>query len=128
MLYETGVRHEPVVGVNVYVPVVVLLIVDGDQVPVIPLFDVSGKGGTVAPLHNVDGRENVEDVPGLTVTSMGVLGPAPQPEFDCATQYVVVPLVAVDGVGDVEIPTPPVELVNQSNSEPVAVNGIAVSP
>ncbi len=35
------VAHNPVVGVNVYVVVVVLLIA-GDHVPVIPLFDVVG--------------------------------------------------------------------------------------
>ena len=75
-MYETGVRHEPVigVGVNVYVPVVVLLIGDGDQVPVIPLVDVSSKGGAVAPLHNVDGRVNVGAEPEVTVTVIGTLG------------------------------------------------------
>jgi hypothetical protein len=42
------VAHTPVVGVNVYVVVVVLLIV-GDQVPVIPLFEVVGNADKVAP-------------------------------------------------------------------------------
>ena len=45
------VAHCPAVGVKVYVPVVVLLTVAGDQVPVIPLVDVVGNTGAVAPLH-----------------------------------------------------------------------------
>ena len=43
--------HWPALGVNKYVPVVVLLTVAGLQVPVIPLFDVVGSTGDVDPLH-----------------------------------------------------------------------------
>ena len=44
-----GVAHWPPSGVKVYVPLVVLLTVAGDQVPVIPLSDVTGNGGAVEP-------------------------------------------------------------------------------
>lgn len=48
---EAVVAHKPVVGVNVYVVVVVLFTVPGDQLPVIPLVEVVGKTGAVAPLQ-----------------------------------------------------------------------------
>ncbi len=43
------VAHCPAVGVNVYIPLVVLLTVDGLHVPVMPLPDVVGNAGAVAP-------------------------------------------------------------------------------
>ena len=43
--------HCPAEGVNVYVPVAVLLTVFGDQVPVIPFAEVPGSVGAVAPLQ-----------------------------------------------------------------------------
>lgn len=43
------VAHCPAVGVNVYVPLPVLLTVAGLQVPVIPLVEVVGSAGTVPP-------------------------------------------------------------------------------
>ena len=43
--------QEPAAGVNVYVPLAVLLTVDGFQVPVMPLVEVSGNTGLVAPLQ-----------------------------------------------------------------------------
>ena len=43
------VAHKPAVGVNVYVPLAVLLTVAGLHVPVMPLVDVSGNIGAVAP-------------------------------------------------------------------------------
>ena len=36
--------------------------------------------------------------------------------------------MAVDGVGAVELPTPPVAAAYQSNAVPVAVRGAAVAP
>ena len=54
------VAHNPEVGVNVYVVVVVLLTA-GDQVPVIPLFEVVGNADKVAP-------EQIE----LTCVNVGV--------------------------------------------------------
>ena len=38
----------------------------------------------------------------------------------------VLPTVVVDGVGAVDEPVPPVEVVYHNNPEPVAVNGTAV--
>jgi len=43
------VAHCPASGVNVYVPLVVLLTVAGTQVPVIPLSDVVGNDGAIEP-------------------------------------------------------------------------------
>src|SRR4051812_45851390 len=43
------VAHWPGSGVNVYVPVVVLLTTAGTQAPVIPFDDVTGKVTTVPP-------------------------------------------------------------------------------
>ena len=54
------VAHNPEVGVNVYVVVVVLLTA-GDHVPVIPLFEVVGNADKVAP-------EQIE----LTCVNVGV--------------------------------------------------------
>jgi hypothetical protein len=58
----------PLLGVNVYVPVVVLLTVAGFQVPVIPLVEVAGKTGAVAPLHIAAIAAKVGVIVGLTVT------------------------------------------------------------
>ncbi len=41
--------QKPAVGVNVYTPEVLLLIVDGFQVPVMLFAEVTGNAGTVAP-------------------------------------------------------------------------------
>ena len=59
---------------------------------------------------------------------IGTLGPTPQAALDWATQYVVVPTEVVEGVGAVDVPTPPVAVVNQVNPVPVAVSGVAVAP
>jgi hypothetical protein len=53
------VAHWPAPGVNVYVPEVVLLTVDGLQVPVMLLLEVPGNAGTVPP------EQIVSDVPKL---------------------------------------------------------------
>ena len=44
-----AVAHWPASGVNVYVPLTVLLTTAGDQVPVIPLSDVVGNVGATDP-------------------------------------------------------------------------------
>ena len=44
-----GVAHSPASGVNVYVPLAVLLTTAGDHVPVIPLSDVNGNVGAAEP-------------------------------------------------------------------------------
>ena len=43
------------------------------------------------------------------------------------TQYEVVPAVAVEGVGAVALPVPPVATVYHNRLVPVAVNGVAVA-
>src|SRR4051812_29239675 len=61
------VAHCPAVGVNVYVPVVVLSTVAGAHVPVIPLVEVVGRTGAAAPLHIAATAANVGVMLGLTV-------------------------------------------------------------
>ena len=60
--------QSPAVGVKVYVPLAVLLTVDGLQLPVIPLVDVVGKTGAVVPLQNAGIALNVGATIGFTVT------------------------------------------------------------
>jgi hypothetical protein len=67
------VAQSPAVGVNVYVPLAVLLTVAGLQVPVIPLVDVVGKTGAVAPLQNAGTAANVGVTFGFTVTDKVVV-------------------------------------------------------
>jgi len=43
--------HKPASGVNVYVPVAVLLTVAGDQVPVIKFVEAGGNTGATSPAH-----------------------------------------------------------------------------
>jgi hypothetical protein len=58
------VAQSPVVGVNVYVPLAVLLTAAGLQVPVMPLVDVVGKTGAVLPLQIAGTAANE----GVTIT------------------------------------------------------------
>src|SRR5215204_1872534 len=46
-----GIPHWPPVGVKVYAPVALLLIIAGFHAPPIPLPDVDGKVGGVVPAH-----------------------------------------------------------------------------
>jgi hypothetical protein len=72
-----GTAHCPAVGVNVYVPLAVLLTVAGLHVPVILLVDVLGKAGTVPPaqIPNVVPKLNAGVMFGATVT-VNVVGNA----------------------------------------------------
>jgi len=64
-----GTAHAPAVGVNVYVPVLVLLTLAGFHVPVTPLLEVFGSVGTAPPEQIVDDPKlNVGVTFGLTVT------------------------------------------------------------
>lgn len=65
------VAHWPELGVNVYVPDVWLLTVDGLHVPVIPLVDVAGNTGTDVPAQIAIEvpKLNVGVTIGLTVTT-----------------------------------------------------------
>jgi hypothetical protein len=71
------VAHTPAVGVNVYVPLAVLLTVAGFHVPVTPLSDVVGNAGTVPPLQivSVVPKLKVGTVFGTTVTVKVVVVP-----------------------------------------------------
>ena len=64
-------------GVNVYVPLAVLLTAAGLHVPVIPLSDVPGNVGTLAPLQIVNDvpKLNVGVIIGFTVTVNVVVVP-----------------------------------------------------
>jgi hypothetical protein len=61
----------------------------------------------------------------FTVTTISALGLS-QP-IDWLTQYEVLPIVAVEGVGAVTLPVPPVAVVYHNNAVPVAVSGEAVA-
>jgi hypothetical protein len=63
-----ALAQSPTVGVKVYVPLAVLLTVEGLQVPIIPLLDVVGKTGAVAPLQIAGIAVNVGVTIGFTVT------------------------------------------------------------
>ena len=65
-----GNAHSPAVGVNVYVPLAVLLTVAGFHVPVTPLSEVVGNVGTASPeqIVNVVPKLNVGVTFGVTVT------------------------------------------------------------
>jgi hypothetical protein len=62
----------------------------------------------------------------FTVTIISALGLS-QP-IVWLTQYEVLPVVAVEGVGAVVLPVPPVAVVYHNNPVPVAVSGAAVAP
>ena len=62
------VAHCPVVGVNKYVPLAVLLTVAGLQVPVMPLVDVAGKVGATAPLQKAGIAAKAGTIAAFTVT------------------------------------------------------------
>ena len=60
--------HNPADGLNVYMPVCVLLTVAGLHVPATPLLDVVGNTGAVEPLHIGAGVVKAGTVRGVTVT------------------------------------------------------------
>jgi hypothetical protein len=62
----------------------------------------------------------------FTVTTISALGLS-QP-IVWLTQYEVLPGVAVEGVGAIALPVPPVAVVYHNNPVPVAVSGEAVTP
>ena len=61
------------------------------------------------------------------MTTITALGPSQPFAFVWLTQYEVLPAVAVDGVGAVALPVPPVATVYHSRLVPVAVNAVAVA-
>jgi len=62
------VAHCPASGVNVYVPLAVLLTTAGTHVPVIPFIDVNGNKGEIAPLQIGVTAAKVGVMIGFTVT------------------------------------------------------------
>jgi hypothetical protein len=62
------VAHWPASGVNVYVPLAVLLTAAGDQVPVMPLVDVVGNVGATEPEQIGATASKVGVALGFTVT------------------------------------------------------------
>ena len=64
-----AVAHWPASGMNVYVPLAVLLTTTGDQVPVMPLSDVNGNIGATEPSHIAATGLNIGVTFGVTVTS-----------------------------------------------------------
>ena len=63
----------------------------------------------------------------FTVTTISALGPSHPFPLVWLTQYEVFPVAAVDGVGAVELPVPPVAVVYHNRFVPVAVSGTAVA-
>jgi hypothetical protein len=118
------VAHNPAVGVNVYVPLAVLLTVDGLHVPVIPLSDVVGKVGTVPPLQIVNEvpKLNVGVILGLTVT-LNVVVVAHCPAVGVKVYVPLLVLLTVEGLHVPVIPlvdvpgkdgtVPPLQIVNE---------------
>jgi len=68
-----GVAHWPASGVNVYVPLAVLLTTAGDQLPETPLSDVVGNTGAVVPEQIGAMAAKVGVTAGVTVTSTVVV-------------------------------------------------------
>ena len=105
------VAHNPVVGVNVFTPLAVLLTTDGLHVPVIPLLDVVGNVGTVPPeqIVNVVPKLKVGVTFGLTVTlivtgnphcpaeGVNVYVPEAMLLITAGLQVPLIPLLEVDG-------------------------------
>jgi hypothetical protein len=94
-----GNAHWPAVGVNVYVPLAVLLTLDGLQVPVTPLPEVVGNAGTDPPeqiLSDVP-KLNVGVTFGVTVT-VNVVGTAHCPAVGVNVYVPLAVLLTVDGL------------------------------
>ena len=69
-VYVVVTAHWPLLGVNVYVPLAVLLTTEGLQVPVIPLDELAGNVTTGAPSQIVVfvPKEKVGTIFGFTIT------------------------------------------------------------
>jgi hypothetical protein len=64
----------------------------------------------------------------LTVTTISALGPSQLMPIVWLAQYEVFPEAAVEGVGAVVLPVPPVAVVYHNSPVPVAVSAAAVVP
>jgi len=122
------VAHWPASGVNVYIPLTVLLTTAGDQVPVMPLSDVVGNTGAVVPEQIGAITAKLGVTFGITVMSSVVAALAHCPAVG-VNVYVVVPVAAVLITAGVQVPLMPLLDVAGNTgaaefiqSEPIAVN------
>ncbi len=120
------VAHKPAVGVNVYVPLAVLLTVAGLHVPVIPLLDVVGNAGTTPPLQivRVVPKLNVGVIFGFTVT-INVVDVAHSPAFGVK---VYVPLAVLLTVAGFQVPLIPFEDLVGNTGAVLFAQILAVAP
>jgi hypothetical protein len=110
-----GTAHCPAVGVNVYVPLAVLLTVAGLHVPVILFVDVTGKAGTVPPeqIARAVPKLNVGVRFGFTVI-LTVTGKAHKPAVGVKVYEPLVALLTVEGL---HVPaTPLLDVVGNSGA------------
>ena len=107
------VAHNPAVGVNVYVPVVVLSTGDGDHVPVTPLLDVVGSTGAADPLHIGAGVVKVGTVCEVTLTvTVAVVAQSPAVGVN-----VYVPVFVLSTVDGDQVPvTPLLDVVGRTGA------------
>ena len=90
---------------------------------------VAVRGVAVAPRQYVTGVVTAGAIgKAFTVTTISALGPSQLLPFVWLTQYEVFPEAAVEGVGAVTLPVPPVAVVYHNSPVPVAVRGAAVVP
>jgi hypothetical protein len=103
-LIVCGVAHCPAVGVNVYEPLAVLLIVEGLHVPVIPFGEVLLRVGGVDPVQNAGIAAKLgAPIAGVTVT-LSVWGKAHCPAFGVNVYTPLVVLLIVAGLHVPEMP------------------------
>jgi hypothetical protein len=126
-IIETGIEFEhcPAFGVNVYVPEIVLLTTDGDQVPITPFVEIIGNVGVVAPLQNGAIGINI----GVTVAVMvtgNVAVVAHWPAFGVNVYTADVVLLTTAGF---HVPVMPlVDVVGKTGTvAPLQMAGIAVN-
>lgn len=98
------VAHWPTFGVNVYVAVVVLLTVTGNQVPVIPFNEVVNSTGAAAPLQKAGIAAKVGTVPAAVTVTVNVVGKAHCPVFGVKVYVVVAVLLIMAGL---QVPVKP---------------------
>jgi hypothetical protein len=90
---------------------------------------VAVRGAAVAPWQYVTGVVTAgASGKVVTVTTISALGPSQLLTLVWLTQYDVFPDTAVEGVGAVVLPVPPVAVVYHNKPVPVAVSAAAVVP
>ena len=117
------VAHWPASGVNVYVPLAVLLTTAGTHVPVIPFVDVNGNTGAIAPLQIGVTAAKVGVMIGFTVTVNDVV----VAHCPASGVNVYVPLTVLLTVAGVQVPIIPLSDVegNTGAAVPEQIGAIA---